>query len=618
MFEGTISDTKRQELSREKLISKLLLSIQAFTYSCCCEAFDARRAFNKCVGSASNMSSGQLCTRLEAICSRFGIKGVMCNGQVVVLASPSLHGEGSQAFDGRLGKLRYVGLACISAAGAVSTDLVQLALSFPTDLDFSSKPQEHQPKRAPITFPILLGHVMTHVVAALFAVCGRARAIGDSIDMWQVPQSSRFIPDSHGQTTQKRVDTIVDDCENFVKLGLLARITQVLLGTLRLPRAGVVHTALLISLRRATEEVRGSIPEAEFSWVSTCLDILEASFSEGRGEPTSFPGADVFFAGCELALEAACSFITDVGAILQVLVPGVMSRYDPWPQTVTDLDSSEGNVTPLITFNRLCTFFHIESLQDMLKSPLTRQVLSNWYSTALAFVTSEVSVHDSNRNLLQKYLNRTQGFRVYDWPLTDSIENQIDPFEQAFTKLPEEFALEGCNTVGESRPVLVTFSSKKSVPLIGGPLDKAILSSDACPLPRVAVIPTSYTDLYAELGALLPDCEQTAVCLVCGEVMNAAGKGECTKHSYKCGAGAGIFFLLQECTGLIMHKSKAAYIHSPYVDSHGETPQYRGRPLNLDIDRYDHLKDIWYGHGLRQQVVAERGCSRQVIHQDYY
>lgn len=122
----------------------------------------------------------------------------------------------------------------------------------------------------------------------------------------------------------------------------------------------------------------------------------------------------------------------------------------------------------------------------------------------------------------------------------------------------------------QAAPTLVTFSAKKSVPLIIGYRDegqaKQINSS-----PRVAVIPTSYTDLYAELGALLPDCEQTAVCLICGDVLNAGGKGECTRHSYKCGAGTGLFFLLQECSGLIMHKGKAAYIHSPYVDSHGKT-----------------------------------------------
>jgi E3 ubiquitin-protein ligase UBR2 len=168
----------------------------------------------------------------------------------------------------------------------------------------------------------------------------------------------------------------------------------------------------------------------------------------------------------------------------------------------------------------------------------------------------------------------------------------------------------------------VTFAAKKTVPLLGGYSPDVATPvgtkgvRDACP--RVAALPTSYTDLYAELGTLLPDCEQTAVCLICGEVLNAGGKGECTKHSYRCGGGAGLFFLLQECSGLIMHKSKAAYVHSPYVDSHGETPQFRGRPLNLDLVRYEHLRELWMGHAIRQTVVAERGSSRQVILPDFY
>ena len=102
------------------------------------------------------------------------------------------------------------------------------------------------------------------------------------------------------------------------------------------------------------------------------------------------------------------------------------------------------------------------------------------------------------------------------------------------------------------------------------------------------------------------------------QVLNAGGKGECTKHSYQCGAGACIFFLLQECVALILHGDLAAYVHSPYVDSHGETPQYRGRPLNLDLDRYNLLHEMWSGHTIRQKVVSERGSARQVIIADFY
>ena len=102
------------------------------------------------------------------------------------------------------------------------------------------------------------------------------------------------------------------------------------------------------------------------------------------------------------------------------------------------------------------------------------------------------------------------------------------------------------------------------------------------------------------------------------QVLDANGKGECTKHAFECGAGAGIFFLVQECTGLIIHGQKAAYIVSPYVDSYGETPQYRGRPLDLDLNRYRILQSLWAGHGVRERVVAERTNTRHVLIPNFY
>mmetsp|Transcript_14841 Transcript_14841/g.41321 ORF Transcript_14841/g.41321 Transcript_14841/m.41321 type:complete len:2002 (-) Transcript_14841:1881-7886(-) len=47
VFPTTLYDTQRQELSREKLLSKLMMSIQSLTYSVCCEADEARRLTKK-------------------------------------------------------------------------------------------------------------------------------------------------------------------------------------------------------------------------------------------------------------------------------------------------------------------------------------------------------------------------------------------------------------------------------------------------------------------------------------------------------------------------------------------------------------------------------------------
>jgi len=120
------------------------------------------------------------------------------------------------------------------------------------------------------------------------------------------------------------------------------------------------------------------------------------------------------------------------------------------------------------------------------------------------------------------------------------------------------------------------------------------------------------------LSSLCPGQDQTAICLVCGLVLNASGKGHVTQHASCCGGGSGIFFLMQECKGLVIHNTRAAYVQSPYVDAHGETPQFRGRPLFLDPGRWKIFVDLYKSHGTRMKVVGERRNLRQVIVQGYY
>lgn len=657
MFTETLGDNRRQEMSREKLLSKLLQSIQCFTYSCCCEAFEARRIFRKSVSASSEKAGLRQDSSTDSVLSKFGISGLACDGKLVILPRPSPEeDDGSQPFDGRLGKLRYLALAAMAAAGAVASDLVQLVLPFPVktkEIEHSAMMDVENPLRAPIAYPLLFGHVLTHVVAAMCASCGRGRAHSDALDLvWSVPFSgnrgSFSLPDDY--LGDSPIDTVTEDCEGFFKLGLLARILQVLLSRLR------VHRNALAVFRSLYAELE-SDGTPDCTWIRTCCKLLEVALSEdaldAEGEPSEpfrSPGAELFRDACSAALSSASNFLADAGVILQVLVPGVMARYqadsEPTPSPRQDDSSSRAS------FERLRLFFRMEPIDEMLDSPLVQKIVSHWYETARRHGEGAISADESETVIakdLRSRLFRTQGFRNLDWPsagFTEGIEGKATASKdrketkkasaaesaerQPHDDMPAAMEIESIqppstqtSTFAElvhaqSDPALVTFSSKKTVPLLGGFSSDTIISAKAASRPRVAVIPTSYTDLYAELGSLLPDCEQTAVCLICGAVLNAGGKGECTKHSYKCGAGAGMFFLLQECSGLIMHKSKAAYIHSPYVDSHGETPQFRGRPLNLDLVRYEHLREIWLGHAIRQTVVAERGSSRQVILPDFY
>jgi Proteolysis_6 C-terminal len=599
---------------------------------------------------------------LDTICSKFGISGVLCDGKMVIIPHPLANvDDGSQPFNGRIGRLRYLALATMAAAGAVAADLVQLVLSFPHNrppeqLDESDMDIE-KPDRAPIAFPILLGNVLTHVVAAMSASCGRARARSDSLELvWPVPFSIRGSFATDGGNSRKRIDCVIEDCEGFLKLGLLARILQVLLAVLAVTPGDLDSASNMIgSLKCIRNHQDDSMSSLERSWVLSCLSLLEAALGDTSvAEKSQSVGTnindvvDLFNEACVVAAGAACHFLVDISTVLQVLIPGVMARYNC--QSAQMASPEWDSDMSLSTFEKMRNLLEIEPVAEMLESSSVVEIVSHWFQSAHEHAKIAASVPAASRSIfdesksIRHRLYRTQGYRAFDWPMQSSLDwvkhlgksscswakmrfkstGEQEPQHEASasTMQVETIPADETPTAEVLRkqatpPALVTFSAKKTVPLIGGHRDETHVKGSTG-RPRVAVIPTSYTDLYAELGALLPDCEQTAVCLICGEVLNAGGKSECTRHSYKCGAGTGLFFLLQECSGLIMHKGKAAYIHSPYVDSHGETPQYRGRPLNLDLARYDHLREVWSGHGVRQQVLAERGSSRQVIVPDFY
>jgi hypothetical protein len=639
---------QRQELSREKLLSKLMMSIQAFTYSCSCESYEVRRLINKLTVSSNKVAGiSSNDSNIDTIYSKFGISGVVCDGKLIIMPHPSAHeDEGGQPFSGRLGKLRYLGLAVMAAAGAVAADLVQIVLPFPlanTEDNDPSTPAFEKPYRAPITYPLLHGHVLTHVVAAICASSGRARARSDALELvWPVPFSSRGSFVVSEECSRKVVDSVVEDCEGFVKLGLLARILQVLLGKIDMPGLNNIpglniEPFVLKTLRKLRSTGVSSTSPLESKWIMSCITLLEMSLKKHFGfDEAAVPEhvhvesaiMDRVQEGCALAADAACSFLADIGTVLQVLLPGVMARYGSQDLHMDDDGSSQAK-SSLLTLEKLRMYFRLEPVSEMLESSLVRQVIGNWYEGARRHAKGATLPGETTSGSgasVSSRLFKMQGFRVFDWPMESCKECSSTPLALGKTKSttatiksgePQDETTAVPMEIDTIQPS-VTFTAKKSVPLIGGYAVELAAKGSSGGRPRVTMIPTSYTDLYAELGQLLPDSEQTAVCLICGEVLNAGGKGECTKHSYKCGAGTGMFFLLQECAGLIMHNGKAAYIHSPYVDSHGETPQYRGRPLNLDLDRYDHLHEVWSGHSIRQQVLAERSGSRQIIVPDFY
>jgi len=634
VFGADVAKAKQPELEREKLISKLLFSIQCFTYSCCSESAEVRRLHLSALRNAGSHSSG------DNFHSKFGVQDVLCDSKLILMPTPTLTDGGEHVFEGRFGKLRYFALAVITAASAVSKEVVQMSFQFPVANPVKSH-SDHP--RAPIVYPILGGQVLTHTVAAMCAVCGRKRVI----DVLHCPDN--------GMQPEKQLDNenVGLQCVNFIKLGFLARCLQVLLGVMRAQeedtkmRPEVFEEELISTVERyisTCPPIGGWGTENDCEWNASCAQMIQVALGGQRRGCTSSgkESFDKFRDACLAARIAGEGFLADAALILQVLVPGFVNSDRPGKDGLQSYSGLEG----------LASWLGVEDMLEMLDSERTAAVVACWYKAGTKLPNTN-HMDDPNLAEVQKKLSLALFHELpsCDWPVTGlntrdvckvidddsgAIDSQLERAHAYLSASPRSFpGLTSKRMLCESpdmmrgsfcapthisptkmNPALATnVTPQKCVPLMGALTHFASLKDET---PRIKSLPVSYTDLYAQLGVLIPDSDQTAVCLVCGTVLNAAGKGECTKHAIKCGSGCGLFFLLQECVGLILHGKKAAYVHSPYVDSHGETPQYRGRPLNLDMGRYEILYEMWAGHAIREKVMAERAISRQVIIANFY
>jgi len=584
----------RKELSREKLISKLLQTIQSFTYSCCAEELECKR-----LSETATDLDGALKPSVSDIWSKYGVYKFACGGKFLILSDPSASEEGGlQVFCGRIGRLRYLALAIMAATSAVSREVVQLALDLPDpfsrvstceseDADILIKSDD----RSPLVFPLLCGHILTHVVAAMCAVCGQERTCSDiSGYLSSFPD---FDADAGKEKSSFGLDS-VDDCKQFIQLGFLARLLQVLLGCFQNENKNGTKLSFnmcesIIHALSGTSE-KSNDGESMYNltpWEKDCCQLLQRTLLEDLDSPSLFEanipnqfvnkGTKLFFDACEKARSAGVTFLCNIGLILQVLAPTRVSDF-------IDMNDEYGKGSSL---EDLMILMGVKPVKDCLSSKLVCDVINNWYKNARS---SNLSTDRA------KLLDCTRTFRDLEWPLVE-LENNTMVDERAQTSS------------------LLLHNLKKSVPFLRGCNSGSYNRLNG---PCILALPTSYTDLYAALMSVLPDSELTAVCVVCGEVIDGKGKGLCTKHAFKCGGGSGIFYLLQECRGLILHKEKAAHVYSLYVDSHGETPKYCRRPLNLDKSRYNFFRKLWFGHLLRQEVILERSKAREIIDNNFY
>ena len=454
----------RQELSREKLLSKLFSSIKAFTYSCCSEEMECRRHIEM--------------ENFENYRSKYGIERFTFENSVLVLPKPSIADGGTQPFSGKIGRLRYFALAILAAVSPVSREVVHLSMDLPSP----NEGKYNSFKRAPIVYPLLCGHVLTHTVSAICGIIGFERALSDS--KWN---PNHFIH-SLKSSVSSNTDTFAD-CLQIIKLGFLARLLQALLGYLSQfdfdTSQGKGEQFFESKVVRLLEELGKSVTiesGREISvWESICFSVIKNALASRfpqlrsiifHSQTHSIVKTNItnfFHEACYRARDEALNFLCSATLILQVLIPGSESVIEKHARR--DKTKRDDNVE-----NVLHVFFG-DSIEKQFSSGFVVHILEHWYSSS---VPNKIETLSTSTRIGFKVC-----FKVGDWPLARRRKN-----------------------------LKIQANSRKVVPLLGSNDMTQRKSSDRR---KIEALPISYTDLYAEL-CQSSSFESTAVCLVCGEV----------------------------------------------------------------------------------------------------
>ncbi|XP_068101659.1 E3 ubiquitin-protein ligase UBR3 isoform X3 [Hyperolius riggenbachi] len=129
-------------------------------------------------------------------------------------------------------------------------------------------------------------------------------------------------------------------------------------------------------------------------------------------------------------------------------------------------------------------------------------------------------------------------------------------------------------------------------------------------LPRLLQLPEIYNTIFqyyhrkaCSVCTKVP--KDPALCLVCGTFVCLKGLCckqqnycECVQHSQNCGAGTGIFLLINASVIIIIRGHRFCLWGSVYLDAHGEEDRElrRGKPLYICKERYNVLEQQWVTH----------------------
>lgn len=144
--------------------------------------------------------------------------------------------------------------------------------------------------------------------------------------------------------------------------------------------------------------------------------------------------------------------------------------------------------------------------------------------------------------------------------------------------------------------------------------------------PHLLALPERYYEIFTLYRhQTCKRCQRTpkdpAICLICGAflcfrenccVNETSNVFECVEHSVLCGAGTGIFLLVNSSIIVVLRGPRATLWGSLYLDQHGEEDRdlKRGKPLYLSPERLQLLENQWVNH------TFEQSCKRWIWHRD--
>ncbi|GFO41994.1 E3 ubiquitin-protein ligase ubr3 [Plakobranchus ocellatus] len=142
--------------------------------------------------------------------------------------------------------------------------------------------------------------------------------------------------------------------------------------------------------------------------------------------------------------------------------------------------------------------------------------------------------------------------------------------------------------------------------------------------PHLMKLPKRYYQIFQMFrSAKCSECtcvpKDPAICLTCGQFLCFRetccahnSTYESVAHSIACGAGTGMFLLVNSSLVVVIRGPRATLWGSVYLDEHGEEDRdlKRGKPLFLSTARYNLLESQWLSHGF------DHACKRWVFHRD--